>query len=387
MKNNKVLQLDSIRGIACLVVVLSHLSLVFFPQLHAFSSDNKVPKSDILSLIHESPLGFLYSGTAAVYCFFVLSGYVLSRSFLNKDINVLLLIASIIKRYPRLAIPSTVSCVLAFLCFLIPVNKEYISSWGFGLGNIHLSLIDALYSGAIEPYIEGKSTYNAVLWSMKIELLGSVLVYLYCFSMKKTTAMKASIYIIILLLIIFISKNGQEYLGYASFFLGVFIYTYKIKINKTIAIMLFLFGLYCSGVHYNSLSYQFIIDYVPLINQKNIYELLNFLGGFLIVLSIISGDIFNRFLTKKPITILGKLSFSIYLTHLPIFYVIGFPLFYFLYGYFSYFTSSIISCFLILFIVIVFSYFFEKYIDNMSVTASNKISKAITNIKVSKLII
>ncbi|MDR0805262.1 MAG: acyltransferase family protein [Enterobacteriaceae bacterium] len=112
------MQLDSIRGIACLIVVFSHLSLVFFPQLHLFSVDKNVPKSNILQYIHELPFGFLYSGTAAVYCFFTLSGYVLARSFLRKEIKWETLLLSIIKRYPRLAIPSTVSCLLACLFML-----------------------------------------------------------------------------------------------------------------------------------------------------------------------------------------------------------------------------------------------------------------------------
>jgi hypothetical protein len=36
MITNKINAAESIRGLACLAVVLSHLSLTFFPQMHHF---------------------------------------------------------------------------------------------------------------------------------------------------------------------------------------------------------------------------------------------------------------------------------------------------------------------------------------------------------------
>jgi peptidoglycan/LPS O-acetylase OafA/YrhL len=43
-----------------------------------------VPQYNFFALLHNSPLAFFYSGTGAVFVFFVLSGYVLSLSNLNK---------------------------------------------------------------------------------------------------------------------------------------------------------------------------------------------------------------------------------------------------------------------------------------------------------------
>ena len=45
---------ESIRGIACLAVVFSHLSLSFYPYLHHFDTSEK-PENQWVYLIHHSP--------------------------------------------------------------------------------------------------------------------------------------------------------------------------------------------------------------------------------------------------------------------------------------------------------------------------------------------
>lgn len=79
---NKIHSAESLRGIACIAVVLSHLLGVFYPQLHNFSKST-LPQFPILETIHNSPFAFFYSGTGAVFVFFVLSGYVLTLSSLK----------------------------------------------------------------------------------------------------------------------------------------------------------------------------------------------------------------------------------------------------------------------------------------------------------------
>lgn len=65
---SKLGYLDSIRGLACICVVLSHASLVFFPYIHAFFGD--IPETNqTQNLIHNSPFTFVFSGTGAVYVF------------------------------------------------------------------------------------------------------------------------------------------------------------------------------------------------------------------------------------------------------------------------------------------------------------------------------
>ena len=72
----RIAYLESIRGLAAIQVLLLHFFLAFAPDLAAPN-----PSSALGGAIHFSPLYFLYDGYSAVYIFFCLSGYVLTRSF------------------------------------------------------------------------------------------------------------------------------------------------------------------------------------------------------------------------------------------------------------------------------------------------------------------
>lgn len=125
---NKLHSPESLRGIACIVVVFSHLLGVFFPQLHNFYTSN-LPKYEIAESIHNSPFTFFYSGTGAVFVFFVLSGYVLTLSSLKAKNTVKRFWLSIMKRYPRLAIPALGSCLLMYLALHIDIDVSQTSEW------------------------------------------------------------------------------------------------------------------------------------------------------------------------------------------------------------------------------------------------------------------
>lgn len=121
---SKINAAESIRGLACMAVVFSHLSLTFYPYLHNFEKV-KTSGSVFIDWLHHSPLGFLYSGTGAVFVFFVLSGFVLSYAILSKDNAVIKIKSMTLKRYPRLAFPAGVSCVLAYFILLIDVDTHH----------------------------------------------------------------------------------------------------------------------------------------------------------------------------------------------------------------------------------------------------------------------
>src|ERR1700726_5042738 len=76
-KAPRIAYLESIRGLAALQVLLLHFLSAFAPDL-VFTPP---PDAIVARTIHLSPLYFLYDGYSAVYIFFVLSAYVLTRSF------------------------------------------------------------------------------------------------------------------------------------------------------------------------------------------------------------------------------------------------------------------------------------------------------------------
>src|SRR6195952_837518 len=98
--------LESIRGLAAVQVLLLHFLAAFAPDL-VYS----LPAAGaVAGYIHLSPLYFLYDGYSAVYIFFALSGYVLTRSF---ERNLVQPSSQILARVVRLGLPALADTLAA----------------------------------------------------------------------------------------------------------------------------------------------------------------------------------------------------------------------------------------------------------------------------------
>lgn len=372
MSTHKINAAESIRGLACLAVVLSHLSLTFFPQMHNFD-ESAVPHYAFFAQLHNSPFAFFYSGTGAVFVFFVLSGYVLSLSSLNKPNATERLKKSLLKRYPRLAIPAFFSCVIAYLVCYVPVDVSHVSEWGAALANPDPKLATALYEGSIGAFLFGDSSYNWVLWTMQIELLGSLVIYLASYFYSKLPLLCG---------VFLITSVGAAYvisqtvlLGILSFILGMGLFLYAVELSTVISVLLFILGLYFCGVHDSSLSYQF---FTKILGEQT-YDYLNFLGGFLVVYAVLKGKWLAQCFDHHVLVFLGKLSFSIYLIHLAILYALGIPFFNLLYIQlgFSYLNAGLCACLFTILISIFLAWPYSRYVDDFAIKVSNKLAKIV----------
>lgn len=149
--------LDGLRGVASLIVVFYHILIlgVGWDRAH--------------QLIRWT--GPFLNGTYSVSVFFVLSGFVLSQSAAGRKTA---LAAEVAARYLRLTVPMTASLLFACLLhryFLPPASQEgftYVQAWTDGLWRV---------------YRTGHSQINDVVWTMRIEFLGSLAIYfIYHFS-------------------------------------------------------------------------------------------------------------------------------------------------------------------------------------------------------------
>jgi len=365
----KLVYLDSVRGIACLMVVMSHLSLTFFPYLHN-TGDGHIPKEYFIqNLIHNSLFGFFYSGTAAVYVFFVLSGIVLTKSMDNKNISGYL--DSIVSRYPRLMLPALVSCFISYITYkfiiINPPSSNVLTAWFHSLYIQTPTIVDAIYHGTIKPFFLEGSSYNSVLWTMKIELLGSFMIYAFSYISIKNKVFSSILFLVLSLLTVLISRELA--IGFLCFWFGFNIYKFNFVFkNQTFSLVLFFLGLYFAGAHNTSESYYFIYmlfgDYT--------YSLSNIIAGFLIVVSVMSNDKIKRILSNKMLARLGELSFPIYLIHI---FVMSISV-YFLYGRMTFITNADIKNLVLCFIIISLSIFLSRFmlkVDELSVSFSKRL--------------
>ncbi|MFW2043347.1 acyltransferase family protein [Acinetobacter sp. ULE_I001] len=376
---SKINSAESIRGLACMAVVFSHLSLIYVPFLHNFESltSSGYP---LVVFFHNSPFCFLFSGTAAVYVFFVLSGYVLSYAILSKN-SVNEKIASMaVKRYPRLAIPAFTSCILTFfILYFVEIDTSNVSSW-IQLYGKSGTFLNAIYEGTLGAFIFGESSLNFVLWTMQIELIASFIIFFLLYIFYNKSRFTFNIFATLLPLI-FIPISLKLVLGTYAFVLGMQLYIYGKKTPSLLTMTALIVGLYFAGVHTTSSSYSFFTD----ILGAKAYQLLNFIAGFLIVYGVLFNDKVSLFLDKRPFVLLGKLSFSIYLLHVILLYTVSIPLFNSLYEYLNYSLAAFVSALITIILILVLSYFYSKYIDDFSIKVANSIEKKVRKIQGNKV--
>jgi len=159
--------LESLRGIAALVVVFAHYAVGFYPALFWPGADHAHTAGNVEFLIAGTPLNVLYNGDFSVSIFFVLSGFVLSYKFFKDRTSDVLLAPLVAKRYVRLLVPVLFSNVLAYamlsssLFFSGPASAITRSSewlvgfWRFG-PNIWTMLRESFYGN----FLHNENLYN-----------------------------------------------------------------------------------------------------------------------------------------------------------------------------------------------------------------------------------
>lgn len=312
--------LDSVRGLACLMVVFSHLTLAFFPGVHNFAKLENLLDFPVQNFLNQSPFGVIWSGSAAVFIFFVLSGFVLAHSFSRKEnISLFRLFTA---RYFRLMIPALASVLIAYLLMsnvtLNLSSKDNLPSWLEDLIVIDPNFRSAIFSGSVSAFLNSENFYNPVLWTMGVELWGSYLVYVFCYFQARMKTYICTIVAACTLTFIY-TLEAELALGLSCFMIGLVFYQLKLVISSYIvAIGVLLSGIYLAGIHNDSPSYPF----APPIFGQAAYYYLNILSAPLIVLGVLSLGQAQRLLRHPHLIELGKRSFAIYLIHLPIFYIV-----------------------------------------------------------------
>ena len=364
----KVNAAESLRGLACLAVVFSHIALTFYPQLHYYFA-NTLPDFAVMEWIYNSPFGFFYSGNAAVFVFFVLSGYVLSLSMLKHNMTGEKLQNALAKRYPRLAIPALGSCLVVWAVLHIPVNGDQVSGWFRAMVEQDLSLWEVVKYGAFMPFVFGTSKYNPALWTMQIELFGSVVIYFFCY----LQGLRLAQLVFFALMMILADLASQSLtIGVMCFFIGYFTYRSTVKINEGILVLVFLWGLYLAGYHDDSDSYAYMTRFF----KQDMTDYCHYFGGILISVAVLKSRFLDRLLDQAPLVYLGKLSFSIYLLHFAVIYSIGVPLVnVLLQAQWSYGYASALAVIAILVVTFLAAAVYSRYVDDFAIRWSKRFAK------------
>lgn len=268
-------------------------------------------------------------------------------------------------------LPAVCSCLLACASFsLFDFSSPDLSQWIRDIGNFDYNLFGAFVSGSFNAFVYGQSAYNTVLWTMKIELLGSMLIYALCRNIDEPKIPISSV--VTLLLVISLSWTKlislSTCIGILCFLGGYYFYRLGIKISTHLATILLVLGLYLAGAHNTSASYKFINQILGAYS----YSLCNFLSSFFIVYAILFNEKFSDFFSHKAFIFLGKVSFSVYLIHITMISTLGVALFRTSSTLgFSFLTSALFASFLTIVATYTAAIFFYKLVDLNSLKISN----------------
>lgn len=150
----RLTELDALRGLAALMVVVHH-------DLFA---------SRVLdgSLLRQTPLRGLDAGRPFVLLFFVLSGFVLSRSLGEKTLDGPYYVTWMVQRAVRLLVPAAASVLLAaalYRLFADPVWAAHGNQWF----SWNWSASPTLVTVAAQSALVTQPDLNAALWSLAVE--------------------------------------------------------------------------------------------------------------------------------------------------------------------------------------------------------------------------
>ncbi len=171
-------EIDGIRGWAALSVVAFH----FFVELFG----------NITPIFHSEWFGFILDDTLAVSIFFILSGDALSIPFFSKY-STKTTARLVLSRYFRLTFPVAICCFIVFILMKLGFifNTEAAGIVGSNLWldqflQFQPSLLGVVRYSFYDVYFNHSNeiSYNPFLWTISIEMLGSIIIFLNIFIFK-----------------------------------------------------------------------------------------------------------------------------------------------------------------------------------------------------------
>ncbi|AIW86024.1 acyltransferase family protein [Bacillus mycoides] len=316
-------ELDSIRGISSLVVMIGHYLMIFSAFQNYSYEDNK---PFVVYLLKETPARLIFSsGNESVIIFFVLSGFVLYESIQKTNSSYG---SYLLKRICRIYIPYIVAIVIAIICqtTISKYGISYLSEWFNRSWTIESSLsLIAQHVLLVGKY--NTDTYNSVIWSLVHEMRISIifpLVLMVC--LRKTvrgSLLSLFSFSICSVVILFLFRSSLTLTSYVLtlhytvlFLLGALVAKYKNNLiafysncTKNTKIIWFLFAILLY-------MYEGLIGEIKVLNNFIFRDYVVAISACLFVILSLSVSTFSTLLRNKYLLYLGKISYSLYLYHL-----------------------------------------------------------------------
>jgi peptidoglycan/LPS O-acetylase OafA/YrhL len=209
--------LDGLRGAASFVVLICHSLIIQPALLQAYIDPRFIPRGSQAWWFTFSPLHLPWAGMEMVYLFFILSGFVLALPFTHGRRKRWA--GYYPKRFLRLYPPAWGAFALAL--FWITVFPRHFSTDDSIWLQVHPTVLESAAIRADLLLIPGPLGSNSVLWTLRYEVLFSLLLPLLVFLSRRLPKLNLLKAAILLGVIVALGKEGDKMWFFLSmFFLG-----------------------------------------------------------------------------------------------------------------------------------------------------------------------
>jgi peptidoglycan/LPS O-acetylase OafA/YrhL len=281
LKKEYLHEFDALRGLFALLIVIFH-----FPNNSALYDNS-----------------FIKNSFQVVDCFFVISGFVIAYNYEKKLNNFNQFKLFIKKRFYRLY---PLHIIFLILFAIVEFFKNYSLEYFNVLPNNQTNNLIEFFKNVILIHGFNSYSFNEPSWSISVEFYTYVIFAFYCIYLKE----KKYLFLIVILGLYLVEfklfNTSFQQLGRClfGFFCGYFIFKIhnKFKVTSSNYFSIFLFILVLFLISLN-LKYKFFI--IPLIFSVFIITLLKDKKNSLL----------KNILNSNILKYLGKISYSIYITH------------------------------------------------------------------------
>lgn len=311
MKEQEIKWITGLKGFCCITVVLLHLlACLFVPAQNA--TYEYLPITGMYNFIQLTPINFFFNGSFAVYIFWTISAFLLTRSY-NQNPSAKMLARKNMSKFFRVMIPVAIVSIIAFtllksqLYYHIQAGELLEHSFWITERDYTNFDIRGLFLELLWRDWMGESQLIPPLWTIKFEFVGCILV-----TMLLATGLgknkKSFLFLSVLLI-------GGNLCVYICFIVGMFLANiYETCKRSKNGVVYFALGIVIGAYPPTGIPaagmYRWVYDMIltkinVLFNRTIGVHLLYILGTFLILLGIIKCDGLKKLFSIKVLHYLG----------------------------------------------------------------------------------
>ncbi|WP_426433743.1 acyltransferase family protein [Bradyrhizobium genosp. P] len=393
MPASRMSYLDGLRGIAALNVALSHFVMAFDFAIYTGRPEHAQGSWEVA--LSAYPFLFVAAGGNYAVCIFLaLSGFVLAKSFQGSDLSA---VALVVKRTLRLGLPVLAASLFGWfilssgLAFNHDAAAITRSTWLSGQFTQQPSLADALLQAwnSLLGIPTRTNSYNSVLWTMPTEFLGSLLLIgMFSTRLPANRPRWAGLIMLVLGTTLARAYISVVLFGAALYLLDAPRFAARLRWRPVLLAFILALGTVPLSIERwpiwdALLSITALVPFIPIIAPGLTFQadasIWHAMSAVMLVALITGWPAAQRLLATPAGQYLGRISFPLYLAHIPVLFSVACSVFLVAHAAgLSYGTSTLISLTAYVPSFLLAAMLLEKAVDEPSIRLAARAANALS---------